>query len=94
MSQQLDNEQITALIFSAQQGAASLTRENTQLVEYVAGQRKQIMRLVLVVLALTVLLVAMLVVFMFYPKNRYIATKDNKAICAVEPTKNPNLTDC
>lgn len=71
MSQQLDNEQITALIFSAQQGAASLTRENTQLVEYVAGQRKQIMRLVLVVLALTVLLVAMLVVFMFYPKNRY-----------------------
>lgn len=93
MSQQLDNEQITALIFSAQQGAASLTRENTQLVEYVAGQRKQIMRLMLVVLALTVLLVAMLVVFMFYPKNRYIATKDNKAICAVEPTKNPNLTD-
>ena len=84
---------IKALIFSSQQGIASLTRENQQLIENAESQRTQIMRLMLVALVLTILLVVMLAVFAIYPKNRYIATKDNNAICNVEPRKNPNLTD-
>lgn len=42
---------------------------------------------------LVFLLLVMVAAFTFYPKTKYIPTKDNTAICEVYPEDNPNLTD-
>lgn len=88
-----NNSPQAALEYSAGQGLEAVVREHQQLNSYIDNQRKQINRLLMVSFALTILLVAMLIAFSLYPKNRYIVTNNNEAICTVDPRNNPNLTD-
>ncbi|UZA04806.1 DotI/IcmL family type IV secretion protein (plasmid) [Moraxella bovis] len=86
------NEQ-DALAYSSKQGLESLFRLTEHLDNQIATQKKHILILLVSLLCLIVLVIILFVGFMSYPKNRFIATKDNSAICEVSPQNNPNLTD-
>lgn len=79
--------------FAAYQGLQSVITQNAHLTQTIKAVRRQALISMTITLALVSLLVAMLIVFAIYPKTTYIATKDNSAICEVEPRNNPNLTD-
>lgn len=79
--------------FAMAQGLESTIRENNRLAEAIKEANRTKKMALMTTVVLGGLLVAMLFAFTQYPKNRYIATKDNTAICEVKPTNNPFITD-
>lgn len=79
--------------FAMRQGLETTIRANARLHEELKYAKRSRQRIGLVAIALSILLATLLYGFTQYPKNRYIATKDNTAICGVEAHQNPNLTD-
>lgn len=79
--------------FAARQGLEATLRENARLNQDLLRADKARKRSALVTIVLSGVLISMIWAFMSYPKNRYIATMDNQAICPVDALNNPNLTD-
>ena len=79
--------------FAARQGLESVIRENARLNEDLRRADKARKRSAFVTIVLSGVLISMLWAFMSYPKNKYIATMDNQAICPVDAANNPNITD-
>lgn len=79
--------------FASRQGLEATLRENARLHQNLLRADKARKRSAMVTLALSGVLISMIWAFMEYPKNRYIATKDNQAICPVAALDNPNLND-
>lgn len=79
--------------FAARQGLESVIRENARLNEDLRRADKARKRSGFVTIVLSGVLISMLWAFMSYPKNKYIATMDNQAICPVDASNNPNITD-
>lgn len=79
--------------FAAFQGLQSVIVQNASLTQSIKSTRRQVLISMAINIALAGLLIAMLIAFSMYPKTTYIATKDNSAICEVDPRNNPNLSD-
>lgn len=79
--------------FASMQGLESLLRENSRLHQDILRADKARKRSALVTVVLSGVLISMIWAFMSYPKNKYIATMDNQAICPVDAANNPNITD-
>lgn len=79
--------------FAARQGLESVIRENARLNEDLRRADKARKRSAFVTIVLSGVLISMIWAFMSYPKNKYIATMDNQAICPVDAANNPNITD-
>lgn len=82
-----------SLEFAAQMGLQSTIRENKALTNRLEANRKQLFFSLGVNICLGILVALMFIGFLSYPKTKYIATKDNAAICEVYPSDNPNITD-
>lgn len=79
--------------FAADMAHQSTVRENNRLrSDYKQTSSNFKMSLGMNVVFL-ILLVIFVTSFINLPKTKYIATKDNAAICEVYPTDNPNITD-
>lgn len=79
--------------FASRQGLESVIRENARLNEDLRRADKARKRSAFVTIVLSGVLISMIWAFMSYPKNKYIATMDNQAICPVDAANNPNITD-
>ena len=79
--------------YSKYMGSISVQREVVHLKEEVATKTSNLRLSLLVNAGLIFLLALAIVAFINLPKTKYIATKDNTAICEVYPSDNPNLTD-
>lgn len=79
--------------FAARQGLESVLRENARLNQDLIRADKARKRSAFVTIVLSGVLISMIWAFMAYPKNKYIATMDNQAICPVDALNNPNITD-
>lgn len=79
--------------FASRQGLESVIRENARLNEDLRRADKARKRSAFVTIVLSGVLISMIWAFMSYPKNKYIATMDNQAICPVDASNNPNITD-
>ena len=79
--------------YAAQMASQSVLRELDR-VESDAKTKTKNLRLSLLVNAgLGILVFILFITVVNLPKTKYIATKDNSAICEVYPSNNPNLTD-
>lgn len=87
----LDDE--AAREFAIRQGLESTIRENARLSEAIREANKAKIIALMISGLLSLLLIAMVWAFTQYPKNRYIPTKDNTAICNVDAFTNPSITD-
>lgn len=79
--------------FAAKLGASSKLRENEKLHADIASRTANLKMSLLINLGFVILIIVFMVVFAGLPKTKYIATKDNSAICEVYPSDNPNITD-
>lgn len=79
--------------FAMVQGLESVLRENAQLNLAIKESNRTKKLSLMVSAALAILLSAMIFAFTQYPKTKYIATKDNTALCTVDPKNNPNISD-
>lgn len=79
--------------FAMRQGLHSTIVENARLHKDLQDAKKARQRSLLVTICLSLLLATLLYGFTQYPKTKYIATKDNTAICGVDAHNNPNITD-
>lgn len=79
--------------FAARQGLEATLRENARLHQDIIRADKARKRSAIVTVVLSGVLISMIWAFMSYPKNKYIATMDNQAICPVSALDNPNLSD-
>lgn len=71
----------------------SVMRENTDLRTEIKTRTGNLKLSLLVNVGLIILLALFIIAFINLPKTKYIATKDNTAICEVYPSDNPNITD-
>lgn len=73
--------------------AASVLRENARLQLDVQALKSRILRTWGVVLLLGLLMAFMVYIWAaWFPKYRYVPTKDNRAVCEVSPQDSPNVT--
>lgn len=79
--------------YSKFMASQSVLREVTHLKEEVVTKTANLKLSLLVNVGLILLLALAIAAFINLPKTKYIATKDNTAICEVYPSDNPNLTD-
>jgi intracellular multiplication protein IcmL len=91
----LDALQQEALVNDGDRSAvAAVLRENAALILTVKDQRARIGRmLTLIVILVLILLVFFSAWIFFFPKYRYIPTKDNQAICDVNSQISPNIME-
>lgn len=82
-----------AELYAAQMGTQSVYRENEKLHDDIKTKGTNLKLSLGVNAGLTFLLILFIIAFINLPKTKYIATKDNTAICEVYPADNPNLTD-
>lgn len=86
-------EVTSAAELSANESLYSILRNNASLVLDNRAARKRTNFLMGCIVILCILLSVLVYAFTLYPKTVYIATKDNAAICEVQPEDNPYLTD-
>lgn len=79
--------------FHRKMATFAVFKDNVQSIKDVKSYRKALVKSLIVNALLTVLVCLMLFAFTYYPKTKYIPTKDNTAICEVYPEDNPNITD-
>lgn len=79
--------------YASQMGTQSVMRENDKLYSDIKTKGNNLKLSLTVNAGLIVLLILFIIAFINLPKTKYIATKDNSAICEVYPSDNPNLTD-
>lgn len=84
--QELDN-------YALNVAAATVYRDNVRSMQDIKTYRSALTKSIIVNALLTILVCLLLFAFTYYPKTKYIPTKDNAAICEVYPEDNPNLTD-
>lgn len=82
-----------AELFASRQGLEATLRENARLNQDIIRAYKARNRSAFVTIVLAGVLISLIWAFIAYPKNKYIATMDNKAICPVDAYNNPNITD-
>lgn len=82
-----------AVDYAAQMATQSVMRENDRLVEDISNKSKNLALSLAINAGLGLLVLLLFFAFLSFPKTKYIATKDNAAICEVYPSDNPNLTD-
>lgn len=82
-----------AKAYAAKLGATAKIRENEQLHRDIAARTANLRMSLLINIGFIILIIVFMVVFAALPKTKYIATKDNSAICEVYPSDNPNITD-
>lgn len=82
-----------ASLYAGLHGVEGVYRQNAQLMQAIKTARRQNYMSLAVSASLAIVCFAMIMVFLEYPKTRYIPTTDNKAICEVTPENNPNITD-
>lgn len=73
--------------------AATVYKDNVRSMQDIKTYRSALTKSIIVNALLTILVCLLLFAFTYYPKTKYIPTKDNTAICEVYPEDNPNLTD-
>lgn len=79
--------------FSKVKAISDIIRQSQALNDKMERAEKQLKISILSNILLIVLLIILFSAFLAYPKVRYIATKDNEAICPVPTQDDPNLTD-
>lgn len=79
--------------FAKDAAIVSVLQRNIDVRNDYGSLKRQLLISMLVNICLTLLVLAMVLAFSYYPKTKYIPTKDNSAICEVYPEDNPNLTD-
>lgn len=79
--------------YAGQMAQQSVMRENTHLRTEIKTRTGNLKLSLLVNVGLIILLALFIIAFINLPKTKYIATKDNTAICEVYPSDNPNITD-
>lgn len=79
--------------YAAQMSTQSVHRENERLHNDINTKATNLKLSLGVNAGLIFLLILFIIAFINLPKTKYIATKDNTAICEVYPSDNPNLTD-
>lgn len=79
--------------YASQMATQSVMRENDKLYSDIKTKGNNLKLSLTVNAGLIVLLILFIIAFINLPKTKYIATKDNSAICEVYPSDNPNLTD-
>lgn len=79
--------------FAKDAAIVSVLQRNIDVRNDYSSLKRQLLISMLVNICLTLLVLAMVFAFSYYPKTKYIPTKDNSAICEVYPEDNPNLTD-
>lgn len=79
--------------YAQHMASQSVMRENTSLYKEIKTRTSNLRLSLLVNFGLIILLALFIIAFINLPKTKYIATKDNAAICEVYPSDNPNITD-
>lgn len=79
--------------FAKDAAIASVMQRNIDVRNDYSSLKRQLLISMMVNICLALLVLAMVFAFSYYPKTKYIPTKDNTAICEVYPEDNPNLTD-
>ena len=79
--------------FAKDAAIVSVLQRNIDVRNDYRSLKRQLLISMMVNICLTLLVLAMVFAFSYYPKTKYIPTKDNAAICEVYPEDNPNLTD-
>lgn len=82
-----------AIQFATNMSTQSVHRENNRLTKDIESKSTNLKLSLGVNAGLIFLLILFIIAFINLPKTKYIATKDNAAICEVYPSDNPNLTD-
>lgn len=82
-----------AIEFATNMSTQSVHRENNRLTKDIESKSTNLKLSLGVNAGLIFLLILFIIAFINLPKTKYIATKDNTAICEVYPSDNPNLTD-
>lgn len=82
-----------AIQFATNMSTQSVHRENNRLTKDIESKSTNLKLSLGVNAGLIFLLILFIIAFINLPKTKYIATKDNTAICEVYPSDNPNLTD-
>lgn len=79
--------------FAKDAAIVSVLQRNIDVRNDYSSLKRQLLISMMVNICLTLLVLAMVLAFSYYPKTKYIPTKNNSAICEVYPEDNPNLTD-
>ena len=79
--------------YAAKLGASAKIGENEKLHADIASKTANLRISLIINFGFLVLIFVFMLVFAGLPKTKYIATKDNAAICEVYPSDNPNITD-
>lgn len=82
-----------AKAYAAKLGASAKISENEKLHADIASKTANLRVSLIINFGFLVLILVFMLVFAGLPKTKYIATKDNSAICEVYPSDNPNITD-
>lgn len=82
-----------AKTYAAKLGASAKISENEKLHADIASKTSNLRISLIINFGFLVLIFVFMLVFAGLPKTKYIATKDNSAICEVYPSDNPNITD-
>ena len=82
-----------AKAYAAKLGASAKISENEKLHADIASKTANLRVSLIINFGFLVLILVFMLVFAGLPKTKYIATKDNAAICEVYPSDNPNITD-
>lgn len=87
------DDDVGAREFATNMSTQSVHRENSRLYKDIKSKSSNLKLSLGVNAGLIFLLILFIIAFINLPKTKYIATKDNSAICEVYPSDNPNLTD-
>ena len=79
--------------FAKDAAIVSVLQRNIDVRSDYSSLKRQLITSMIVNIFLAILAIALIIGFSYYPKKKYIPTKDNSAICEVYPQDNPNLTD-